>query len=448
MRILKHSFLSLLRKPTKAVMILIILFIVFSMVFTGVIIENSISKSKEFIRLELGAVVEYKADYMKAYKDNLSEDEFEQMDLSKGTADTIGSDNRVEKVYINYTDYVESTEYKAISNEDSGSSTSVQMVVGFDGAAYFNLKATDNSVPIEFDAKKVEIIEGRNIESADNTSDENTIVISEEFANKNNLALNDEMTFKSYMKNGDLNFRVVGIYKVNDSQITGNDMYVSSKIFKDDGPETIKSIYFKLKDPLQVDGFIQDQAVNLPSKYTVLDAGTSEYNKLTKPLDLISMIVSILIWVIFIAGAAIIISLITIFVRDRKFEVGLLLASGEARYKIIAQFVLEIIIVAIIAFGCSVLLSYQSSQLVSEWIAENQLIEKEDEIGSDMFYFDGMSQVNGKVEMENVAKDFDVQVTFDVMKNLFIISIGIVIIASLIPLAIILSYKPRQALQD
>jgi len=445
MRILKHSFLSLLRKPTKAVMILVILFVVFSMVFTGVIIQNSIAKSKEFVRLELGAVVEYKADYMKAYKDNLSEDEFAQMDLSKATADNISNDNRVEKVYINYSDYVESSEYEAVTKESSGGM--VQMSVGFGGTAYFDLKATDGIEPIEFDTKRVEIIDGRNIESSDDTSDENTIVISEEFANKNNLAIDDDMTFKSYAFNKELDFRVVGIYKVNDSKITGNEMYISSKVFKTDGAEMISSIYFKLNDPLEVDGFINDQSVNLPSKYTVLDAGNSEYNKLTKPLDLMSMIASILIWVIFIAGAAIIISLITIFVRDRKFEVGLLLASGEARYKIIAQFVLEIIIVAILAFGCSVLLSHQSSQLVSEWIVENQLVEKED--GSDeLFIYDGMTNVNGDVKMENVAKDFSVAITFDVMKNLFIISIGIVIIASLIPLAIILSYNPRQALQD
>jgi len=161
-----------------------------------------------------------------------------------------------------------------------------------------------------------------------------------------------------------------------------------------------------------------------------------------------SIIASILIWVIFIAGAAIIVSLIIIFVRDRKFEVGLLLASGEARYKIIAQFVLEIILVAILAFGCSVLLSYQSSQMVSDWIVENQLIEKEESTNDDLFFIDGMNSVNGDVSLENVANDFSVSITFDVMRNLFVISIGIVIIASLIPLGIILSYNPRQALQD
>jgi len=442
MRILKHSFLSLLRKPTKAVMILVILFIVFSMVFTGVIIQNSIAKSKEFVRLELGAVVEYKADYMKAYRDNLPEDEFVQLELSKATADTMASDSRVEKVYINYSDYLESSTYKTVDSDESNNG--MVMTVGFDDAAYFNFKATDNHLPIEFDTSKLEIIEGRNIEA----SDDDAIVISEEFAKKNELALNDEMSFKSYSQTDELKFTVVGIYKVKDTNFTGNDMYVSKKSLSGDQADVISSIFFKLKDPLEVDGFIKDQNVNLPSKYTVLDAGNSEYDILTKPLDLMSIIASILIWVIFIAGAAIIVSLITIFVRDRKFEVGLLLASGEARYKIIAQFVLEIIIVAVIAFGCSVLLSFQSSQMVSEWIVENQLMEEEETTNDDLFFIGGMNSVNGDVNMENVANDFSVSITFDVMRNLFIISIGIVIIASLIPLGIILSYNPRQALQD
>jgi len=269
MRILKHSFLSLLRKPTKAVMILVILFIVFSMVFTGVIIQNSIAKSKEFVRLELGAVVEYKADYMKAYKDNLPEDEFDQLDLSKGTADTMASDSRVEKVYINYYDYLESSTYKTVESDENSGGVNVTMAVGFDGAAYFNFKATENNNPIEFDTGKLDILEGRNIEA----SDENAIVISEEFAKKNELALNDEMSFKSYSQTDELKFTVVGIYKVNDGKFTGNDMYVSKKSLSGDQANAISSVYFKLKDPLEVDGFIKDQNVNLPSKYTVLDAG-------------------------------------------------------------------------------------------------------------------------------------------------------------------------------
>ena len=100
MRSFKHGILSLIRKPTKAVMIFIILFVVFSMVFTGVIIQNSISKSKDYIRLGLGAVVEYKADFLKAMKDNLDHDRYDELSLSMKTADAISKDSRVEKVYI------------------------------------------------------------------------------------------------------------------------------------------------------------------------------------------------------------------------------------------------------------------------------------------------------------------------------------------------------------
>ncbi|WP_240840164.1 ABC transporter permease [Acidaminobacter sp. JC074] len=446
MRIIIHSFLSLLRKPTKALMILVILFVVFSMVFTGVIIQNSISKSKEFVRLEMGAVVEYKSDFMKAYGDNLPQDEFSQLQLSKSTAETMGSDSRVEATYINYTDFMESSKYESVEGESGGGMFTLSAASG--GAATFNFKATEGGVPIEFDTNKLEIIEGRNIDASDESAKDNSIVISEEFAKKNQLAINDEMTFRSYTKNKELDFVVVGIYKVKDSKMTGNDMYVSSNALSMDGYKSISSIYFRLKDPLQVDGFMADQSVHLPSKYTVLDAGNLEYETLTRPLDLMSMIASILIWVIFIAGAAIIVSLITIFVRDRKFEVGLLLASGEARLKIIGQFVLEIIMVALIAFACSVLLSFQSSQMVSEWIVENHLVEGERASGNTIVFGDSINDVNGKVSMENVADDFSVAITFDVMRNLFIISIGIVIIASLIPLVVILSYNPRQALQD
>lgn len=442
MRIIKHSFLSLIRKPTKAAMILIILFIVFSLVFTGIIIQNSISKSKAYVRMELGAVVEYKVDYMKAFSDNLSEEDYDQISFSETTAQTMGDDSRVDKIYINATEYSESTEYKRVTKGEAENNM-------FEDGSYFELKATDKNVAIEFDSQKIEIIEGRNINELDKTSDENVIVVSQDFATKNNLAVDDEMTFKIFSLDKDVKYKIVGLYKIIDTTMSGNDLFVSMKGFDLSKDDQITSIYFKLKDPLEVDGFIKDQSVHLPSKYLYLDAASSEYEKLTKPLDLMTMISSILIVVVFVAGAAIVVSLITIFVRDRKFEVGLLLSSGEARYKIILQFVLEIVIVAIVAFGCSVLLSNQSSKIVSEWIVENQLIEEEStSMDSSMFFMDGMSNISGNVEMKNVAEDFNVSITLTVLKKLFLISMVIVCVASLIPLSIILSYNPRQALQD
>lgn len=445
MRIIKHGLLSLMRKPTKAGMIFVILFVVFSLVFTGVIIQNSISKSKAFIRQKLGAVVEYKADYMKAYKDNLSDDDYDQLKLSKASAESIQRDQRVDKVYINLEkEFTSKTLKSAISY---GNDEGVVFVGGGDNEAFFSVKSTQGGTPLEFDDQKLTITSGRQLNEKDETSGENVLLISEDFATKNELSVGDEIKLSPYGSDKASSFSIVGIYKKHIKEMSSDTMYTSNKAFGQVNDMDIRSIYFKLKDPLDVDSFINDHEKNLPSKYMVLDAGNKEYKKLTKPLDLMSMISSILIWVIFIAGACIIISLITIFVRDRKFEIGLLLSSGEGKHKIVLQFIIEIIIVAILAFIVSVLLSYQTSSLVSTWIVDNQLIEKEEDTNLDFLDYGDMS-TTGQVSIDNVAKDFNVSITFDVMKNLFIISIGIVLIASLIPILVITSFNPRQALQD
>ncbi len=94
--------------------------------------------------------------------------------------------------------------------------------------------------------------------------------------------------------------------------------------------EYVNRIIFMLDDPLEVDGFVERNTSKLPSEYNYLDAATTQFDTLTKPLDLISLIASLLIWVVFGAGIIIIIAIVSIFVRDRKFEVGLLLSCGES----------------------------------------------------------------------------------------------------------------------
>ncbi len=117
--------------------------------------------------------------------------------------------------------------------------------------------------------------------------------------------------------------------------------------------EYVNRIIFMLADPLEVDGFVERNTSKLPSEYNYLDAATTQFDTLTKPLDLISLIASLLIWVVFGAGIIIIIAIVSIFVRDRKFEVGLLLSSGESKLRIVMQFIYEILCIGLVAFCIS-----------------------------------------------------------------------------------------------
>lgn len=66
MRIFIHGLKSLIRRPAKTFMLFIILFVVFNLIFTGFIIQNSIKESKTYIREQIGSAVEYKMDYTAA----------------------------------------------------------------------------------------------------------------------------------------------------------------------------------------------------------------------------------------------------------------------------------------------------------------------------------------------------------------------------------------------
>lgn len=442
MRFLKHGLLSIIRKPTKAIMIFVIMFVVFSMVFTGIIINNSVTQSKEFIRRGLGAIVEYKTNYAVALTgvEEVSEDE---MTLSMTTVEAISKDSRIDKTYISQSTEIMSNKYK--------SSTDGQIMVDMDnGGSYFSLKATSDGDDIDFENKTSKIIDGKNISQVDLSTVNNPIVVSVAFAKKNELLVGEEVEFSTFMSQELIKFTIVGIYETDSKQMF-DVIYTADSTF-DNFPDsqygplmTQKTVYFKLKDPLEVDSFIKDNSEKLPSKYTVLDAGNSEYEKLTRPLNLMSVISKIFIGIVFIAGTVIVIALVAIFVRDRKFEVGLLLSSGESKNKIIAQFIFEIAIVAIIAFLLALLLSTQTANYVSEWIIENQLVETTD-ASMDFMFFE-QSQV-GEVTMDSVAQDFSVDIDSSLILKLFLISSSILIVASSIPLGIILSYNPRRALQD
>lgn len=450
MRVLKHSLLNLRRRPTKPIMMFIIMFVVFGLVFTGVIVENSIHESKNYIRKELGGTVEYKVDYMHVWADveELPEEEqmklWEDLNLSLPLAEEISKDSAVTGTYIMNAGYLESETYQMA--KEAGADKEEMTNIDYGGYAYFNLIGTKDRAPMAFDQEQAVLVDG---EMLTNTSEDNSILISSALAARNNLAIGDEMKFMSWMSQEDVSFKIVGLFDIVGTG-SNNDVYGTFKgtqEFSGMEEDQASSIFFTIDDPLNIPTFIERQESKLPNDYVVLDAADSKFEELTRPLDLMEIISKILIWVIFVAGALIIISIVTIFVRDRKFEVGLLLSSGESKGKIVLQFVSEILIVAIVAFSVSLLVSNQTSDLVGEWIVENQLVEDDNYSDQDFYNFSQI-EVHGDVSMEQVADEFDVALGADVIFNLSLLSLAIVLFAACIPLVVIISYKPRKALQD
>lgn len=475
-RIIIHGLFSLGRRLAKTGMLFVILFVVFSLIFTGFIIQNSIARSKDYIRDQIGSAVEYRMDFTNLMSEERrgAQGGMTMAPLSIKVAEKIAENPTVEQFFI--------TESANMDSETISPAQTAETGGGFQrDFSSFTFSGSSQPDNLDFVLGHVTLISGRTLTANDLTSGSRVVIISDRVATQNNLLVGDLISLYQtqsgqMMPGADrqndtsdaenaADYEVIGIYQAIEDGFSTNTIFTSNTVIYNlmgtaGSDETNGSIVFLLDSPEHVAAFKEEAAVYLTSEYHVLYSDDTEYASLTKPLDLLSFITSILIWVVFVAGAAIILALVTIFVRDRKFEIGLLLASGEGRMKIVAQFVLEILVIAIVAFGISAIASSVTARGVSNWIVDSQLLSQNSLVTdtSTALEMPGMmggrnfmqSSVSlyGAVDMQSVADKFDVAVNSKVISELLLASIALVLIGSSIPLVVIMGYKPRRILQD
>ncbi len=470
MRVLNHGLKSLYRRPVKTIMLFVIFFIVFNLVFTGLIIDNSIDESKTYIRNQMGGVVEYRMDLTQA----MAQRNMNLPSLSLNVAERIANNRYVQNYFV--------TE-SANANSDQIEPVETQQTLGgfVRGASDFTLTGSNQAAPLDLVMGNITLVEGSLFSEQNLANGDRVVLVSQDVAQKNDLRVGDVISLAGAgmgaMMPGQrggmpdnttgtaLDYEVVGIYGAVEDEFSTNTLFAPLTVIdainnRGDRDETNASIVYFLDSPDYIEAFKAEVSPYITSEYHILYSNDDAYESLTKPLNLLSFIAFLLIWVVFIAGAAIVLAIVTIFVRDRKFEIGLLLSSGEGKMRIVSQYIFEIVLVAIISFGISVGSSTIASKSVSNWIVEHQLLAESSLIAGtsnstpDINFPQRIqmgrntTSIYGDVDMESVAAEFDVALNPSVMGNLFMISLLLVLAGSSIPLVVILSYKPKRILQD
>lgn len=93
----------------------------------------------------------------------------------------------------------------------------------------------------------------------------------------------------------------------------------------------------------------QARALGLSDEYTVSSKDLSAYEQSLTPLETLSKIAGYFLIVILVIGAVILVVLNIFSVRERKYEIGVLMAMGMKKGKVALQFVSEIMIVTLMA---------------------------------------------------------------------------------------------------
>lgn len=106
------------------------------------------------------------------------------------------------------------------------------------------------------------------------------------------------------------------------------------------------------------------QKLGLPAYYE-LDAQDNVYKQMIYPIENIASFSKTIVIMVSIAGATILGLIITLSIKERRKEIGILLSIGEKKWKLMGQLLVEVLCIAVLAFGLSLATGEKVSQ---KWV--------------------------------------------------------------------------------
>ncbi len=268
------------------------------------------------------------------------------------------------------------------------------------------------------------------------------------YENPANMLLMPASTYYSY------EIRISQAYFDYYAQKSPDDEYYSNPDNRpkdDDSSYYISDVTLLLTDPLDVDQFIEDYEGNL-SQFKKLDANNDEFKKLAKPLDTLSLYSNFIVWLVVI-NAIVIITLVTaLTLKTREYEIGVLLSVGASKMKIIAQFFVELALVAVLGFTLAVGSGSLIAGKVGEKVLEYQIANTDFGSDDDYYYADYYSiwdtDYTSDVSLEDLVAEYDVTVSLPIILEIYVVGLAIVLISVIIPSFMIMRFNPKRILMN
>lgn len=425
MRVVKNSIAYVLRKRRRTFIIFVILTLVLSFLYSCLNITKSSNNMERSLYESSNSSVSLMKKDVQGY---FEKDEFKNINKIKSIKEII-------------------LEYEGLARLINGNVIESKQKIKRD----YLSKDLKNLVAIEstsntkknilFNSGVFSLKEGRHI----NKDDVDKILVHSEFAKKNNLKLKNKVSLQliNMIKNKttikEHKFEIVGIFTgKKQEKYTGlSSDFSENMIFTDykssqkalntqkdivnkltifaSSPKEMKTTITKIKK-IQVDW----------SKYTI-SKNNNAYREALDALNGVKHIIKIMTYSIMIGGSVILSLILILWLRERIYEIGILLSIGISKLEIIAQFILELLLVSL----PSILMSLIFGNLILRQIASG-FISSDDTVSiTSKFLNDGYNINNLIIFIES-----------------YIILVLIIVISVVITSGIILMKKPKKILSQ
>ena len=285
---------------------------------------------------------------------------------------------------------------------------------------------------IDFKSEVLKLENGRYIEENDN----NKIMIHEKFAELNHVNLGDKIKLSQEDKT--LELEVVGIYsgeKTNtfnglSSDFIENTVYTDYKSSQElsnlIANNKVTSVEYGVEDPTKLDDVIKI-VENLGINNLMVSKSNKNYELVTSSVESITKITNMIRIGSVVVGVVILSLILMFWVRERTYEIGILLSLGTSKVNLVLQFIVEVLLVTI--FGLMIALGIEIATI--KYLASN--------VGS--IFSEELPKSIADELMKISVNGIDIV-------NLVIVMIAIVIISVVVALLPILKMKPKKILTN
>ena len=470
---MKRAILSMKKRVGTSLILMAVFLIVTNLVLAGFTIQNASKKAADAARKKLGADVTLSLDF-----DKLGQQAQETGEMpNPPKLNTKEADQLAKSKYVKDYNYISNTFgisdglklVGASEGEEEGKGKAGMAAVrgGSSSGTEIDMNASfmiegvrKTALQESFKNGKSKIIDGKPI--TEQMKDQNVALMEKRLAEQNNLKVGDKVKVQSGDKKETLEVEIIGIYETNEQPMgqnpppmmnPANKLYMPystlKKLETDEGMSSSIQVVYLLNDPQDIDAFKKEaKKSDIDFNYFKLDAQDSLYKQMIGPIENIASTSQMIIYMVSIAGAIILGLIIMLSIKARRKEMGILLSIGEKKWKLMAQFVVEVACIAILAFGLSLTTGAKVSQFVGDNLLSSEIATASEEKdnsqnGSVMMVGAGGTPQN---QNEDPIDKIDVSVTGEDLGKMGGIGLTIAILATLLPALSILRLNPKQIL--
>lgn len=407
MNIFTRAFKNIIHQPFKSLAIFLVIAVLGTFLFAFMIIASSLDNIEAEFYKRSGNEYTIKASGNGDFKDDKAL--LKYLDIY---------DDFFSYYDIRFIDYVYNTSLKS---------------------SYAKITSTSQSVIYETNTDLIKLVSGREFSKEELDKGLDVIIIRKDLA----TSLEVDDTVKMDLGQGEKDYRIVGIFEYDQSQ--GRDLDNDVDIFipyetlmkeyDEETPPSLWSLYIKAaskEDNAKIYPELYDSEEPALKNYRV-SSTLAVYEKISEPLKAFNSLSKIISYIA-LTLVIIILSVLTfLFVKERRYEFGVLLAMGETKLKIVVLAVLELLIISVFAFLLSLLLSYIFAFFYSDYLINASLSAN-------------VSYEIGSLKLEDLTALYQINISMILYLKMLMTLLLSITIASILPTIYITNLKIRKLL--